>query len=162
MEVKQLIPLVLLLVFVGMLIGVGTLTIDKFSRATRTTTTVTSTGLNLSIASTVDFAQTYCIGITSVENQTASFDVSKLTFANADTCTITNAGVTGCGAAVANYCNITYTYGAATKSSDATDDVNDAITPIASTWLPLVVTVAILAIILTLVITSFAFGGRRE
>jgi hypothetical protein len=38
----------------------------------------------------------------------------------------------------------------------AINDTRDAITPIASTWLPLIVTVAVLAIILTLVIRSFA------
>lgn len=32
----------------------------------------------------------------------------------------------------------------------------DAITPIATTWLPLIVTISVLAIILTLVIRSFA------
>lgn len=42
----------------------------------------------------------------------------------------------------------------------AINNTRDAITPIASTWLPLIVTVAVLAIILTLVIKSFA-GGRR-
>jgi len=36
----------------------------------------------------------------------------------------------------------------------------DALTPIASTWLPLIVTVAVLAIILSLVIGSFS-GQRR-
>ena len=35
-----------------------------------------------------------------------------------------------------------------------------ALTPIANTWLPLIVTIASLAIILTLVIRSFAFGQR--
>ena len=35
-----------------------------------------------------------------------------------------------------------------------------ALSPIASTWLPLIVTIAALAIILTLVIRAFAVGGR--
>ena len=161
MEINELQTFILLLVLTGMLLGVGVLTLDKYSRAVMTTTTVTSTGLNLSEASSVDFAQTYCLKITSVANATASYDVSSLTYSNADTCTITNAGITGCGPAAAAYCNITYTYGAATEASDATTDVNTAITPIASTWLPLVVTVAILAIILTLVISSFAGAGRK-
>lgn len=42
----------------------------------------------------------------------------------------------------------------------AINNTRDALTPIASTWLPLIVTVAVLAIILTLVIRSFA-GQRR-
>lgn len=49
---------------------------------------------------------------------------------------------------------VTATAGAAINST------RDALTPIASTWLPLIVTVAVLAIILTLVIRSFA-GQRR-
>ena len=34
----------------------------------------------------------------------------------------------------------------------------DAISPIASSWMPLIITIAVLAIILTLVIKSFAFN----
>jgi len=37
----------------------------------------------------------------------------------------------------------------------AINNTRDAITPIASTWLPLIVTIVVLAIILTLVIRSF-------
>ena len=52
------------------------------------------------------------------------------------------------------------TSGVTATASDAINDTRDAITPIASTWLPLVVTVAVLAIILTLVIRSFQGQGR--
>ena len=48
-------------------------------------------------------------------------------------------------------------------SADAASTLNstrDAMTPIATTWLPLIVTVAALAIVLTLVIRSFA-GAKR-
>lgn len=156
MEIKDLTAVVLLFLFVGMLLGVGVLTLDKFGRAARTTTTVVSTGQNLSAASSVDFSEEYCIGITSVANATASYDVSKLTYSNADGCAITNAGITGCGPALASYCNITYTYGATTTTATAMINTNSAITPIASTWMSLLVTVVILAIILGLVIRSFA------
>jgi len=44
-------------------------------------------------------------------------------------------------------------------TSTAINDTRDALTPIATTWLPLIVTVAVLAIVLGLVIKSFA--GRR-
>jgi hypothetical protein len=37
----------------------------------------------------------------------------------------------------------------------------NALSPIATTWLSLIVTVSVLAIILTLVIRSFAGGGRK-
>ena len=43
----------------------------------------------------------------------------------------------------------------------AINGTRDALTPIATTWLPLIVTVAVLAIILVLVIRSFGAGGRQ-
>jgi len=43
---------------------------------------------------------------------------------------------------------------------EALNDTRDAITPIASTWLTLIVTIVVLAIILTIVIRSFAVKGR--
>jgi hypothetical protein len=46
--------------------------------------------------------------------------------------------------------------GVTATASSAINSTRDAITPIASTWLPLIVTVAVLAIILTLVIKSFS------
>ena len=46
--------------------------------------------------------------------------------------------------------------GVTSTAETAINATRDAISPIASTWLPLIVTVAILAIILTLVIRSFA------
>ena len=52
------------------------------------------------------------------------------------------------------------TSGVSATASTAINNSRDAITPIASTWLPLIVTVAVLAIILTLVIRSFAGQGR--
>ncbi len=54
------------------------------------------------------------------------------------------------------------TSGVSSTASTAINNTRDAITPIASTWLPLIVTVAVLAIILTLVIRSFSGGGGRR
>lgn len=52
------------------------------------------------------------------------------------------------------------TSGITDKASQGINDTIDAITPIASTWLPLIVTVVVLAIILTLVIRSFVGRNR--
>ena len=49
--------------------------------------------------------------------------------------------------------------GVGADASLAINQTADALTPIASTWLSLIVTIAVLAIILTLVIKSFR-GGR--
>ena len=52
------------------------------------------------------------------------------------------------------------TSGITASASTAVNNTIDAITPIASDWLPLIVTVAVLAIILTLVLRSFAVQTR--
>ena len=52
------------------------------------------------------------------------------------------------------------TSGIGTEANESLQSTIGALTPIATTWLPLIVTVAVLAIILGLVIRSFA-GKRR-
>jgi len=51
--------------------------------------------------------------------------------------------------------NFASSTGVSTTAATALNNTRDAMTPIASTWLPLIVTVAVLAIVLTLVIRSF-------
>jgi len=52
------------------------------------------------------------------------------------------------------------TSGITATAATAINNTRDAMTPIASTWLPLIVTVAVLAIILGLVVSSFANQAR--
>jgi len=52
------------------------------------------------------------------------------------------------------------TSGLSTAAVTAINGTRDALSPIATTWLPLIVTVVVLAIILTLVIRSFVIKGR--
>lgn len=56
--------------------------------------------------------------------------------------------------------NFSTSTGVGTDASTAINNTVSALTPIASTWLSLIVTVAVLAIILTLVIRSFGRAGR--
>ena len=158
MDIKDLVPVVLLFLFVGMLLGVGALTLDKFGRAARTTTTVIDTANNLSVTGTVDFTTEYCLEVTAIDNTSTSFDVDtyNATFSDADGCVLSYSAIAACANPL---CNITYTYGATTPTATAMINTNSAITPIASTWMSLLVTVVILSIILGLVINSFA--GRK-
>lgn len=52
------------------------------------------------------------------------------------------------------------TSGVTTDARTAINDTIDALTPIASDWLPLIVTVTVLAIILAIVLGSFAGRAR--
>ena len=56
--------------------------------------------------------------------------------------------------------NFSTSTGVTSQAQLALNNTRSALTPIASTWLPLIVTVAVLAIILTLVIRSFSMGRR--
>jgi len=49
--------------------------------------------------------------------------------------------------------------GVSTSAATVINNTRDALAPISSTWLPLIVTIAVLAIILVLVIRSF--GGAK-
>ena len=51
--------------------------------------------------------------------------------------------------------------GITTAAGVAINATRDEVSNIATVWLGLIVTIAILAIILTLVIRSFSFGGNR-
>lgn len=51
--------------------------------------------------------------------------------------------------------NFAATSGISTTAATAINNTRDAITPIASTWLPLIVTVAVLALILAFIVRSF-------
>ena len=57
--------------------------------------------------------------------------------------------------------NFAASTGVTVKGSTAINATRDALSPIATTWLPLIVTVAVLAIVLTLVIKSFGGGAVR-
>lgn len=52
------------------------------------------------------------------------------------------------------------TSGVTTKAGEALNSTIDALSPIASSWLPLIVTVAVLAIIMVIVIRSFGSFQR--
>jgi hypothetical protein len=56
--------------------------------------------------------------------------------------------------------NFSSSAGVGAEASGTINDTISAMTPIASTWLPLIVTVAVLAIVLTLVIRSFTGANR--
>lgn len=157
MEINKIHGFVLLLVIIGMILGVGILTLDKYSRAVRTTTTITDANVNVSSGSAT-LSQEYCLTIATITNATGAttWDAStyNVSYTNLDTCVITS------DLPVTQKYNITYTYGADTEAQTASTNTVTAITPIASTWLPLIVTVFVLAIIMGLVIRSFAGQGR--
>lgn len=171
MEIKQLYPFILTLIMMGMILGVGLLVIGNFSDATRDTNTVdneTSDNILTGFAGTpnnmtVTLTNTpvrNIIRITNSSNYVAvlntDYNVSSLATGSIILWNGTSNGMfTG-----ETFVNITYRYYADSKATDALQDVETATGTIPATWLPLIITVMILAIILTLVIRSF--GKKRR
>lgn len=158
----------------GMIIGVGLLVLGNFSDATRDTNTV----VNETSDSTASiFAGTPANGtitltnipvrditrITNSSNYVAVEDTDyNYTTSDLTTGTIRLWNYTGgmFMGSEGTYINVTYRYYADNDATEGIDDVVDATSTIPATWLPLIITVLILAIILTLVIRSF--GGKRR
>lgn len=152
MDWNQLAGLALTLLLVGMVVGVGVLTLDKFATASKVDTTVTDEAVT----------------ITSGEGQLTYDDVTEInSFYNATNAsqayTLTSVNWSTQGqlalAVLDGSYNCSYHYDKDTAgvtsvivaSSTAVDDI-------ANDWMTLIVTVAILAVILGLVIGAFAFG----
>lgn len=160
MEIKGLYGFVLTIILVGMVLGVGVLIFDTFNTSVGTLTTVTNQSFTVPAngSGTVTL-RSNMVSFTSVVNDTADeWDSSNYTV-DLTTGVLTNLYNETC--APTKTCYATFSY---RPTDSATSGVMNSsistVTPIASTWLPLIVTVAILAIILTLVIQSF--GARRE
>lgn len=155
MELNKLNGFVLLIVLVGMVLGVGVLVLDQFGTATKESTSVVNESVAFVAAAGTS---TYDDVLTMVEISNQS--ISCTTFNSANSC----ANWTTAGALVlndstfpvttGNY-NVSYTYDADTTATTTVASVVTGITPLASTWIPLIITIAVLAIILTLVIRSF-------
>jgi len=149
MEIKQLESFVLLLVMLGLIIGVGVLTLDKFGVATKDSTIVYSENVTI----TAGVGTPTNDDITSLDDCYDSSNRSHLILnseCNLSGTTEILVNTTGNG-----IIGINYTYDKDSTATTTVTSVNTSMGTIASTWLPLIVTIVVLSIILTLVIRSF-------
>jgi len=156
MELSNLQGFVLIMVLVGMVLGVGVLVLDEFGTAVKDSTVITDETVSF-VAAAGTTVNDDVSAITQITNTTVTCTV----FNSANSC----ANWTSAGALVLNSStftnttrdyNVTYTYDADSTSTTTLASVVTGITPIATTWLPLIITIAVLAIILVLVIRSFS------
>jgi len=174
LETNELFPFVLMLVMVGLLIGVGTLILDKTKIGTANTISFNES-ISLVNATTVTVTSTYVTLAQYIEtNDTAGRqEITNTNFTT--TCPTTT------DSSPEQYCTITLTETGANQYLDSTFGITPRVTGtkkdltesaptvlatatgvvggIASDWLALITTIAVLAIILGLVIRSFS--GRR-
>ena len=148
MEFKELFPFVLTLVMVGILLGVGLLVLDKFSTAAKTDTAIVNETVTITSAAG-ELANDFINSVSFIGNTTMRCDLPNAACLNftSNTGAITVNGTFGDGP-----WNVSYNYKKSTKASTAVDNTVGALDDIPATWLGLIVTVVVLAIILLLVI----------
>lgn len=151
--VNNLQTFALVMVMVGMLVGVGVLVQDKFSSAVHDSTSVTYQAITISSGA----------GTTTSNNVTAVAFFGNFTHNGTIDTTVnwTAAGaITTAGFANGVY-NISYTYDQSNAATSALDGSASAIGAIGSTWQSLIITIGVLALIMGLVISGFAYMNRR-
>jgi len=152
---------VLLIVMVGMIIGVGILVMDKFGGSTYysgtdyndTVTVANYTAQKLDWGN-VTFSSIYANG-TSVPSSCYSINTTEGSFIYTNDTAV-------CDVIQGDNFGVVYDYkNYATATRDATGSVVTEIAGIATDWIGLIITVAILAIILALVLVAFRPGMNR-
>ena len=157
MDVKDMPGFVLLFVLVGMLLGVGVLIFAAFGDAGKVATAVTETGISVATGAAT-LTNDEVNSISYFGNMTMNTTHADISFGSEVNITLAT------GVLALNPDNFTdavdytavYNYDADSATTTTMDSSITGITPIATTWLPLIVTILVLAIILTLVIRSFA------
>jgi len=151
METNQIPQLVLFLVLAGMLLAVGILTLGKFSTTVRDSVTVTDEQVTMTAAAGTT-AHGNITAWTSFYNATNSSDTYTLELGTNVTAA---SGAITTAENISGTWNVSYVYDEEGDASTTTNEVVEAVKPIASDWMPLIVTVAVLSIVLILVLKSF-------
>ena len=155
-DLKGMPMFVLLLLLIGMITAVGILTFDSFGEALRDDTTVTAENITIAGGAGTT-ANTPVNAVTTLTNGTLTCNTWNV----AGSCgNWTAAGAITLNASFGNNSyNITYEYWANSTTTDTMEDMVNATSPITGTWLALIVTIAALAIILSLIV--YRFVGRN-
>lgn len=160
MEIKALYPFVLMIVLVGVLIGVGVLVVDQFKTVAFNSQVIVNDSFTFNNATTVNLDYGNITIFTRIINaSSAVLATSHYTVNTTDgdiAFSVTENSTCQEGAT----CYADYTFkNFETKAGLAAAAVRGEISTIATTWLGIIITIAVLAIILFLVIGSF---GRRK
>ena len=155
MEVKELGPFVLMIVMVGMIIGIGVLVLDKTGTAAANTFSIINESHNWSDAHPVNLTMNkgnWTVMSWANEAGTAVLDSNFTQFAALGIIQANSVG--SCAVNVTCLASYTYTeYDTPTRT--ALSAASTEIANISTNWLGLIITVLVLAIILTFVIQSF-------
>lgn len=163
MEVEKLVPFVTALLLVGLIVGVGTLVLDKFGQTVTTSRYVWSENVTM----TTDSGNTANKFVQTLDGCRDAVNGTKLTvgstcnysYLNDPANTLTVVTVASQGAKILT---LNYTYKADSAATTSIYAGRTAVGDIAEDWLSLVVTIGVLALILGLTIAGFQYYGNRR
>jgi hypothetical protein len=161
MELNNLPMLILTFVLVGLLIGVGLVTFSKFSDATANTNIISGEEITwVADTETINLANGNLSVLTQIYN--ATDDVVDPTNYSVDLTTgvITANDQITCAEGETCYADYTYTE-YATITDEVLDSVSLEVSNISTSWLGLIITIMIMALILGIVLSSFATRMRK-
>jgi len=163
--VKTLYTLLIILFLTGMVLGVGILTLGKFVETTKVATEIINEQVTFASNVSTQLSQDEIISIGNYDlyNFTDGSVIYNSTDKGHNFTLVagnwTEYGVLSLALINNGDYNVTYTYMEFSNSSRAAAYVEDSMMTIPSDWLPLIITISVLAIVLSLVIGSF---GRRR
>jgi len=160
MELQNLTYFVLTILLVGLIAGVGVLVLDKFGTTVYDSTLVLNeTHAFSSNVLTVDNIDQGISGV-SIGNSSVTYGCLLAGSAN---CNYTTAGViTGSQDIGDDSISVNYTYKANSSTTTAAHAARVAVAEIPSSWMSLIVTIGILAVILGLVLSAFSFTKGKD
>lgn len=163
MDYKSLPMFVLTIVLVGLLVGVGVLSLDKFGDAAAESTVITNESFVVpaAINGTVTLTNSNQTKFTQVLNSSgavwASSNYSTVLSTGVLTVLDNSSGICDSG----DTCYAYYTYdNYNTQPVTAIYSGRDAVGEVSITWMDLIITIGILAIIIGMVIGGFYFSRR--
>ena len=163
MDFKKAPAIIILLILLGMVVGVGVITLDKFRTSVRELTTVTNESFTVpAINGSITLAKgENATALTTILNSNGSiYGSGNYTFSAVDGTVTFLTNTTPCQTAETD-CVATYTYYEyQTDSGTAAGSGRDAVADVSNTWMALIVTIIVLAIIVGMVIVGFA--GRKR
>ncbi len=166
MEVEKLYPFVIMIVLVGLILGVGIITLDKLGSLTYYTRTgyndsVAISNFNTSIA--LDKGNITVISVKNLTNQVTIGSANYTIHATNGTILVYNfSDVDPAMISKSDQLSIVYDYkDYATATRDSAGKVVEELAKIPTDWLGLIITIVILSIILMLVVSNFS-GFTRE
>lgn len=145
-----------MIVAVGMLLGVGVLTLDKFGTATKESLTILNESFTVPAANaTVTLNNGNITSFTKILNASGGTWSSSSYSVDLTLGVLNNTGNTG-ACTNGSTCYAYYIYDEYdTDANTALSSGRDAISEIGTTWLGLIITIIVLSLILGLVIKSF-------